>query len=148
MYLVFWFFLAISITWNVMEYCAYFLNIWRIVSKDFRPFFTFLRFFNYAISIFMESCSTCSSQIGYNDSKGKKQKKKTKKKKKKKKNYFHQELNSWPLDPQPNAIPLSYHNIWQKLCQNKFITKVWPQKSGLRNLKLTYFLGLYDSYLP
>ena len=36
----------------------------------------------------MESCSTCSSQIGYNDSKGKKQKKKTKKKEKKEKKLF------------------------------------------------------------
>ena len=33
----------------------------------------------------MESCSKCSSQIGYNDSKGKKQKKKTRKKQKTKK---------------------------------------------------------------
>ena len=32
----------------------------------------------------MESCSKCSSQIGYNESKGKKKKKKTKNKKQKK----------------------------------------------------------------
>ena len=113
LYLVFWFFLAISITWNVIEYCAYFLNIWRSVSKDFRQFFYIFVVFNYAISIFMESCSKCSSQIGNIDSKGKKQKNKKKtKKRKKEKNCFHQELNSRPLDSQPNAIPLSYHIIW------------------------------------
>ena len=31
---------------------------------------------------------------------------------------------------------------------NKNITKVWPQKSGLSDLKLIYVIGLHDSYLP
>ena len=86
LYLVFWFFLAISITWNVIEYCAYFLNIWRSVSKDFRQFFTFLLFLTMLlVFLWKVVCSKCSSQIGNIDSKGKKQKKKQKNKNKTKK---------------------------------------------------------------
>ena len=62
-----------------------FLTFEGVFLKILGNFFYIFVVFNYAISIFMESCSKCSSQIGNIDSKGKKQKKKNKNKTKKKK---------------------------------------------------------------
>ena len=60
-----------------------FLTFEGVFLKILGNFFYIFVVFNYAISIFMESCSKCSSQIGYNESKGKKRKKKQKTKNKK-----------------------------------------------------------------
>ena len=66
-------------SWNIV---LIFLTFEGVFLKILGNFFYIFVVFNYAISIFMESCSKCSSQIGNIDSKGKKQKKKKTKKQK------------------------------------------------------------------